>query len=40
MSRSYWACTLAASGWSQAECSRVRTHGQDAFGVTDIKLAA
>jgi hypothetical protein len=26
------------SGWSKMECSRVRTHGQEAFGVTDIRL--
>jgi hypothetical protein len=34
------ACTDAASGWSQTECSIVLAHGQDAFGVADMRLAA
>ena len=38
MTRSYWATTDSASGWSKMECSRVRTHGQDDFGVTVIRL--
>ena len=38
MIRSYWAPTDSASGWSNTECNRVRTHGQDAFGVIAIRL--
>jgi hypothetical protein len=26
--------------WSKNECSRVRTHGQEDFGVIDINLSA
>jgi hypothetical protein len=36
--RSYWATTDSASGWSKVECSSVRTQGQEDFGVTDIKF--
>jgi Thiamine pyrophosphate enzyme, N-terminal TPP binding domain len=29
MTRSYWAATESASGWSNTECSRLRTHGPE-----------
>jgi hypothetical protein len=38
--RAYWTTTDSASGWSKMECTRVRTQGQEDFGVTDIRLAA
>ena len=38
--RSNWACTASASGWSYTECSSALTHGQELFGVTDIRFAA
>jgi len=34
--RSYWATTDSASGWSKMECSRVRTQGQDDFGADPV----
>ena len=34
----YWAATDSASGWSNTECSSVRTHGHDAFGVIAIRF--
>lgn len=40
MTRSNWACTASASGWSWIECSRALTHGHDDFGLTDIRFAA
>jgi len=40
MIRSYCAPTDSESGWSNTECSRVRTHGPEDFGVIAIRLVA
>ena len=40
MTRSNCAATAFASTWSWTECSMVRTHGQDDFGVMAIGFTA
>jgi hypothetical protein len=38
--RSNWACTESASGWSRTLCSRAFTQPHADFGVADMRFAA
>lgn len=38
--RSNWACTASASGWSNTVERSVFTHGHELFGVAAIRFAA